>query len=200
MAGQQQHVELHRKIGLRKRLLQSLGGKPGAAYVPFLGDGDIAAACYQGWNIFGADIDPARIEIARERLNGATLKVADCDSWPFPEATQSVFRLADFDSYAYPYHSFRAFWAATHKAPRMLLVFTDGNKQTIMRQHRLYLPDGTTTAQQSLTTNEARAAFNFYFGRHVLPWFTEAIIPYRVMDRAFYQRGMMLYWGAVIEC
>lgn len=42
--GQKQHVDAFRKIALRRELLRY--AVPGAAYVPFCGDGDIASQLY----------------------------------------------------------------------------------------------------------------------------------------------------------
>ena len=38
-----------------------------------------------------------------------------------------------------------------------------------------------------------------YLRRYVLPAFEEYIAPWRMVQKAEYLRGMMLYWGAVIE-
>lgn len=43
-AQQRQHVNLYQKLLLRRSLLKE--ALPGAAYVPFIGDGDIAVECY----------------------------------------------------------------------------------------------------------------------------------------------------------
>ena len=62
----QQHVDLYRKLLLRRHLLR--WASDGAAYVPFIGDGDIAAQLYGERTIYGADLDPERVEVARGRL------------------------------------------------------------------------------------------------------------------------------------
>ena len=194
MPGQQQHVDLHRKLLLRRRLLR--GEKTGLAYVPFIGDGDIASQVYEGWTIFGADLDAERVETARGQLDGARVEVADCDEWPFPDVRRQ-FHMADFDAYAHPYASFRAFWANARKARRLVLVFTDGERQAIVRAGVLRHPDGSKRPLDDL--RERRRLFNFYFRKVVLPWFRDYIEPYAIVRRGFYLRGMMLYWGAVIE-
>ena len=79
--GPKQHVDMYRKIMLRKRLLRR--ALPGAAYVPFIGDGDIAADLYADRVVYGADLDSQRAVTAAGRLNGSTVIAADCDSWPF---------------------------------------------------------------------------------------------------------------------
>ena len=66
-----------------------------------------------------------------------------------------------------------------------------------MRTGHWHKPDGTK--QFLKTANERRAAFNFYFPRHVRPWLEEFIRPYRVDQLKFYLRGMMLYWGALVR-
>lgn len=179
---------------LRKRLLHL--AKPGAVYVPFCGDGDIAALLYTDRRVLGADLDPARVQVASDRLRGADIRVADCDRWPFTDATER-FAVADFDAYSHPYSSFLSFWAAAKLTERLVLFFTDGHRQGVMRTGWWHKPDGSK--QKLENVNEKRNLFNFYFPRYILPWFEQAVRPYRVQQKAFYLRGMMLYWGAVIE-
>jgi len=78
-----QHVDLYRKIKLRKELIEKAGPIEGAYYVPFIGEGNIASALYQGNIIYGGDIDPQRTEVARSRLKDAEIVTADCDKFPF---------------------------------------------------------------------------------------------------------------------
>ena len=190
---QKQHVDFHRKIQLRKNLLR--GKKQGVIYVPFIGDGDIATELYQSYKIHGADIDSQRTSTASKRLDRNIIK-ADCDKWPFP-GIEDVFDVADFDAYSEPYKSFRSFWENANKANEMVLFFTDGHKQGLMRTGHWHKPDGSK--EQIKDTNEKRKVFNFYFPKHILPWFQEHIKPYKIVKKQFYLRGMMLYWGAVIK-
>ena len=77
--------------------------------MPFIGDGDIAAACYPDRAIYGVDLDPARAAAARATLASATIIVGDCDEvWPFP-GVDDTFALCDSDAYGYPYGAIRAF-------------------------------------------------------------------------------------------
>jgi hypothetical protein len=193
--GQKQHVDIHRKIALRKRLLSP--SPTGNAYVPFIGDGDMADQFYRGMHIYGADIDPARVATATARLPGATIIRADCDCFPFPADIE--FCLADFDAYSEPYPAFRSFWKDGKKADRLTLFFTDGHRQSIVRTGYAHYPDGTKQHVENL--NERRGLFNFYWTRVVVPWFQEAISPeWRIVTGpAFYLRHWELYWGAVIE-
>ena len=80
-----QHVDIHRKLNLRKKLLEKAGKLTGAVYVPFIGEGDIACELYQGNKIYGADSDPERVEVAKSRLKDAEIITADCDKFPFQE-------------------------------------------------------------------------------------------------------------------
>ena len=84
MKVQKQHGEHPaRKMWLRRAVLAEIGD--GAAYVPFIGDGDIPVACYSDRAIAGVDLDPARVAVARIALPSATIIVGDCDEgWPFP--------------------------------------------------------------------------------------------------------------------
>ncbi len=184
---------MYRKMLLRKLLLSE--ALPGAVYVPFIGDGDIADLLYRDRAIYGADIDEGRCNTALTRLPGSTIICADCDGWPFPglEAEVSV---ADFDSYSYPYDSFRAFWAEANKAQHLVLFFTDGQRQAVNRTSYWRNPDGSKGHAE--TSSERRKKFNFWW-QYVKAWFEPAINPYRVERYSFYLRGKeMLYWGAVV--
>ena len=188
-----QHVDFYKKIQLRKTLLR--GKKQGVIFVPFIGDGDIAAELYQGYEIYGADIEPERVKTASDRLKG-DIRVTDCNKFPFADVEQE-FNYADFDAYSEPYKSFRSFWQKANKSKEMVLFFTDGHKQGIIRGGHWHKPDGSK--EQIKDTNEKRKVFNFYFPKHILPWFQEHIKPYKIVKKQFYLRGMMLYWGAVIK-
>lgn len=173
---------------------------PGAAYAPFCGDGDIAAECYGDRMIFGADIDPGRVATATSRLSACDIRVYDCDLWPFPDITDP-FAVADFDSYSYPYDSFRAWWDNATKTTRLVVFFTDGQRQSIMRGKPFRVPGGAKVELPSVLHGggERRKYYNFWLQKHCLPWLREAILPYRVIKHQSYLRGpTMLYWGAVL--
>jgi hypothetical protein len=194
-ADQKQHLDLHRKLMLRRALLEQAA--EGAVYLPFCGDGDIAAEVYADRELFAADIDPARIATFSERFPKATTRALDCDSWPFQDLTLSPLAIADFDAYSYPYHAFRAFWQHAPKARRLVLFFTDGERQAIKRTG--HFTDLVGKKQHITDLSEKRARFNNYWSAWVKPWFEEAIKPYRVVALQHYLRRDMLYWGAVIE-
>jgi hypothetical protein len=180
---------------LRKECLRWAG--EGAVYVPFCGDGDIAAELYRGRRIYAADIDPKRVEVCRKRLPEARIEVADCDRWPFAHEEVPPFAVADFDSYIYPYASFRAFWGAAPKASRMALFFTDAQRQAIKRSGILTRPTGDKENGVHLT--ERRVRYNFYWSRIIEPWFQGAVKGWRIVQVRKYLRRDMVYWGAVVE-
>ena len=196
MPREKQHVELYCKLALRRALLR--GCPAGAVYVPFIGDGDIAAELYADRMVYGADLDPNRSATARARLPGAQVLTADCDRWPFAGVTDE-FAVADFDAYAYPYDSFRAWWANAEKGKRLVVFFTDGEKQASMTAGHSRFPDGSQLVTRGLPANQRRADFNFRFTRHCLPWLRTAAAPWRVVRTQVYTRRLMLYWGAVLE-
>lgn len=190
-----QHVELHRKLLLRKRMLR--WAKPGAVYVPFIGDGDIADELYSDRSIFGADIDGERVKTAKTRFFSAQIKVWDCNSWPFAGAGDP-FAIADFDAYAYPYESFRSFWTNAKKLSPLVLFFTDGERLPLMRTGGHYIAaDGTHHHIKDV--QERRRIFNQYLSTDVWPWFVNYIAPWEVVDWFRYLRGQMTYWAAVIR-
>lgn len=197
-AKQQQHVQFHRKIDQRQRLLTH--AIPGAAFVPYCGDGDIAAELYADRPMIGCDTDPARVAFVSERLPGGRWTEEDADAFDFSEA-MPPFAIADFDAYAYPYDTFRNFWTNAPRARRVVMFFTDGAIQNLRRgvpagwRH----PDGTQQPQAKVGT-DGRAAFNFYWTDVLLPWITAAVAPWRVIETDYYSRGgNICYWGAVVE-
>jgi hypothetical protein len=196
MSGQKQHVDIHRKLTLRQTLIDKAGNLPGAYYVPFIGEGDIAVALYGGKRVFGADTSAAMVKTARERLPDAQIIKADCDEFPFNKGT-ATFSLDDFDAYSYPYQSFRSFWKGAKIGSHAVIIFTDGQKQAIIRTGHYRTPDGEKHHLTKIT--DKREAFNFYYTKGLLPWFKEYIKPWKVIYHTKYSRGpSQLYWGAVI--
>jgi len=195
LSTQKQHVDLFRKLLLRRRLLRY--ALPGPAYVPFCGDGDIARELYADRQVYAADLDSNRVENAQEAMPSAVVRQADCDGWPFADLDIPPFTVCDFDAYADPYASFRAFWHSAPKGSKMVLFFTDGHRQGISRSKRLILPDGTH--RQLDDVSERRQTHNFYFRRTVVSWFMNYVAPWEVVKLQHYLRGWMLYWGAVVE-
>ena len=193
---QKQHVEFYRKVMLRKKLL--IYALPGAAYVPFIGDGDLAIECLTGRKLYGADIAPDRVERARERLPDAIIKIYDCNFWPFG-ILDEVFSIADFDAYSHPYAAFISFWHMADKAQRVVLFFTDGHRQAINRLGIWNKPDGTS--ERNLDIKRRRELYNFYYRRFIRPWLDSFIVQedYHILREAFYLRKDMLYFGVVIE-
>lgn len=200
---QQQHVDFFRKVQMRSHLLRRWD-VAGAAYVPFIGDGDLAALLYRDRLVCGVDLDQERVATAAPRLPDADVRVGDCssDQFPFPGLWTAPFAIGDFDAYSEPYAAFRGFWGYANKADRLMLFFTDGQRQTMMRGKfgtagYWIEPSGAVREEED---HELRSAiFNSYFSRHIFPWFEEYVAPWRVVDRFRYLRGWMLYWGAVIE-
>lgn len=196
MAEKKQHVDIERKIKLRRQLLEKAGDLPGAYYIPFIGEGDIAAALYSGKKIYGADIDPAMVETAKSRMPGAEIITADCDIYPFNKGI-ATFSLADFDSYSYPYNSFRSFFKGAKIGSQCVLFFTDGQRQAIIRTGHYRTPDGEKKHLKKMT--EKREVYNFYFNKTIIPWFRDYIKPYHIVYITKYLRkNSMCYWGAII--
>ena len=191
--GQRQHVDMYRKVLLRRRLLRK--AVDGAVYVPFIGDGDLAVELYQDRRIYGADLDADRCDVAWERLPGADIRVADCDHWPFSDVCEP-FAVADFDAYSDPCRAFEGFWREAEKESPLVLFFTDGHRLEMTRRGSYIQPDGTHVQGMSLA--ESRKVYNSYFVREALPWVQGHISPWRVVSKAHYLRGQMLYWGVVV--
>ena len=193
-SGQKQHVDYFRKILLRKKFLPF--ALPGSVYVPFVGDGDIAFDLYRDRKIYGADIDLVRIKTAKSRLPKSTLVVGDCNDWPMG-IVKDVFCVGDFDSYNYPYASFRSWWSNTKKTDVLVLFFTDGQRQVIKRSGAYHKFNGDKVSGLQLT--QRHAIYNSYFVKTIKPDFCIFILPYHIIKVLFYLRKDMLYWGAVIQ-
>lgn len=192
-----QHVDIHRKFLLRKRLLRT--ALPGPAYVPFIGDGDIAEEMYLDRPVFGADLDPARVATARGRMSaGSNVRIGDCDLWPFPDVSAN-FAVADFDAYGNPYKSFRAFWDEADRMDRVVMFFTDGLPYTMLRGLYWHHPDGTRHKLPPHGDRVRSELYNFWLTKQVWPWFERYVRPYNVVDHFRYRRAHIVYWGAVVE-
>lgn len=167
--------------------------------MPFIGEGDIAAELYNDCYILGADIDQDRVDVATNRINGNVIN-ADCNTYPFPDNTMEI-HACDFDAYANPYASFYSFWEGEqHKADTMVLFFTDGEKQSIMRFGNVldFSAEDKLTYFNIKTKNEKRKYGNKWLHHHVLPWIEEAISPYTIVATKYYNRHWMIYWGILI--
>ena len=196
MPEKKQHVDINRKLKLRTKLLEKAGRLTGAFYIPFIGEGDIAVELYGEHKIFGADKNSTFVKAARKRLPKAEIITADCDQFPFKKGV-ATFSLADFDSYSYPYDSFRTFWKGAKIGSQCVLFFTDGQRQAIIGSGSYRTPDGER--QKITKVAEKRKAFNFYFNQVVLPWFEEYIKPWKIVSVTKYLRNAsMCYWGAII--
>ena len=189
-----QHVDFYRKVAIRKALLTK--AIVGPAYIPFIGDGDVADALYRDRTIDGADLDPERVATAKGRGFTGEIRQGDCDEYPFADVKEA-FAVADFDSYAYPYAAFRTFWAKAEKSDPFVCFFTDGERQAIKRSGAYRHPSGDSTDVSTIV--ERRKAYNFYWKQIVEPWFQEYVKPWHVLATRFYLRRDMLYWGAVVS-
>ena len=192
-----QHVDIQRKLKLRTQLLEKAGRLPGACYIPFIGDGDIAVELYRDKKIYGADNDPERVKTAQSRLPDANIITANCDTFPFDKKT-ATFSVADFDAYSFPYDSFRTFWEKAKIGSQCVVFFTDGQRQAIIRTGHYRTPDGKKQHAKKVT--EKREIYNFYFNKTIQPWFEDYIKPWKIIYITKYLRGPnQMYWGAIIS-
>lgn len=211
MAGQQQHVDMHRKVLLRRHLLDKLGPIDGDAFVPFCGDGDLTAELeqYGGRRCLLADVDPDRVGHARGRFGpDVYVETADVDTTyvpPPPSWTAPTFVVADFDAYAYPYAAFRLWFDMAPLGDRLAVWFTDGARQAISRTGSFELPDGERIVLRKGNKPDkvkTRPYYNGWWAKYVKPWFVEYVGArgWQVVETEHYLRGIgSLYWGAVLE-
>jgi len=96
-----------------------------------------------------------------------------------------------------PTDSFRSFFKGAKIGSQCVLIFTDGQRQTIIRSGSYRTPDGKKVKAKTVT--ERRKIYNFYFNKVIVPWFEEFIKPWKVVVITKYLRGgSMCYWGAII--
>lgn len=201
-ASGKQHVEIDRKFKHRRYFLDKLAQyeqpTPTVAYVPFIGDGDIAYELYNDMKIYGADLDPDRVATAKSRLTNAIIKVADCDKFPF-SGIEDTISICDYDSYQHPYEAFTTFWESnTKKSNRMVMFFTDGWKQAILRAGTYF--DFQTMEKRNVedTNDKRKIASNWY--KTVTNYVESVISPYHIVDIKHYNRGpSMIYWGILVS-
>ena len=195
---QKQHGEHPaRKIWLRRAVLAEVGA--GAAYVPFIGDGDIAAACYSERTIYGIDLDPARVAVAQIALPTATVIVGDCnEGWPHG-GVEDTFALCDADAFAYPYGAIRAFWQHSVKAEAVGLLGTDAQMQQHGRSSHFRHPDGHSV-NNVLQKDRSRTRAT-YWTRLIKPWLATLVEAdgYTITMTKHFERAGMHYWGAVAK-
>jgi len=86
---QKQHVDLFRKVMIRRRILRE--ALPGPVYVPFCGDGDIAKELYADRQVYAADLDAGRTCNLQSTIPAAVVRTADCDVWPFADLDPPAF-------------------------------------------------------------------------------------------------------------
>lgn len=193
-----QHVDLYRKLLLRRRLYSL--AEPGPIYVPFIGDGDIAAELYTDRRIFGADLDPARVATASGRLPEARVIVADCNGWPFGDVDET-FAVADLDTYANPYIPLVAFWSHAKRTRRVVIFGTDALRIHTRGFSGEWILGPLPEAKRSASTDKAerRDQYNHWWTGYVRPWIAELVAPARIVKAQLYQRQHMLYWGIVVD-
>lgn len=178
---------------MRRRLVEE--AIDGAAYVPYIGEGDIAAELYSERQVYGVELQEKFLGVAKSRLNGRFVK-GDCREWHFsPE--DGPFAIADFDAYGNPYESFASFWENASKASRVVMFFCDGRRNRISRHKcQAVLPTGEI---EGVPPKVWRKQYNLWLRRYVLPWIEGVIEPYIITRRVAFYRGAMLHWGCVVE-
>lgn len=197
-----QHTLYERMLLMRRRMMRwALRDRGLGAYVPFIGDGDIVADMRWDriWTVYGADLDAKRVATAQERLQGAVVRAADCDTWPFAGEQIEPIALADFDAWIEPYASFRAFWAEAPKADRLVLFFTDGRRKGAARSGSWTKPDGSKVALEG--REKARVA-NTYLTKHVWPWFDDLVgldAEWHLLERFRYMGAGMVMHSVAME-
>lgn len=196
-AKKKQHVGIMQKLYLRKSAMAHIG--PGAAYVPFIGDGDIAAKLYADDRaIYGADLDQSRLDIAQSRMPEAHLRRSDCDFWPFPGESLPEMAVADCDAYANPYMAVRAFRQNANLAQYFAVFGTDGMRRRMKFGHLKSLPNGAETSGNKL---QCRQQYMTWW-KIVLDWLTVEFSPHKIVKHYYYKRAGgtgMIYWAIVVE-
>ena len=185
---QKQHVDLYKKLLLRKQLLRH--AVDGACFVPYCGDGDIASKVYSGRKCVGVDIDEKKIAHAKQTMPDNEWYVGDVEKWDKRWGTHR-YCIADFDAYNDPYKAFKIFWQNATTTQQVVLLFTDGLRQSIIRS-RIF------RGHKIASLNEQRKMYNMYFPI-ALRIVTDIMHGTDILKKTFYLRYHMLYWGIVIK-
>lgn len=201
-AGKAQHVDLWRKLALRRDLITR--APPGAAYVPFLGEGDIARELYTDRRIVGVELDPAIAARGAENLRAAQAErpdgwvplviTGDANTWHADADAGEPFAIADLDSFNNPYLAFEAFWRNAPMTGTVVVFGTDALKMPMLLHRAIaLLPSGT------MEPSTDRGRHKFWWSQHVRPYLERAVAPARIVADSKYLRAGMLYWGVVVE-
>lgn len=209
-----QHVEYHRKVAQRQRLVEAAGLLDGDAWIPFCGDGDLTADVWAHveslGDLYAADLDPARVATFSARFadrEDIASIVGDCDEWILPIDTAQPLAVIDLDSYAWPYSAWHSTISTAELADTVVVMFTDTVRQSIKRkgtwrtpdgeQHSVTIPDGNISALPP----EAREVYNQWWAKIIEPWWTQEVdrLGYVQVATEHYLRGDTLYWGSVIR-
>lgn len=207
--GKAQHVDLFRKIGLRRELLALVGA--GGAYVPFLGEADIAAELYRGRYVLGVELDPDVARTAGARLAELDppgfVIVGDAEAWHVGADAGAPYAVLDVDAFSNPYRSLEAAWRELVDRPnrtpgladRVAVFGTDGMRLAIRQSKSRYYSSPTTRKLSSGTISDKRRQWNNWWGGFVLPWLEQLFAGWTIVETRKYQRTHMVYWGVVLE-
>lgn len=210
-SGKKQHVDLFRKIGIRRELLELVG--PEAAYVPFLGEADIAVDLYADRRIVGIELDPDVARLAGDRLVAVATQpdgwrplivTGNAETWHHDALSASPFAVLDVDAFSNPYRALEVAWRnmtpEDNLAPRVAIFGTDGMRLAIRRsKSRMLAP--LPAGEPLLKTddiNERRRQWNGWWAI-VLEYLTELVAPATIIETRKYVRDHMLYWGIVVD-
>lgn len=183
-----QNKDIRRKLRLRQELV--LRASDGAVYVPFCGDGEMAEA-YAGRAIYAADIDQKRVETFRKRFPDARVKAADVNKeFPFSES-DTIYSIADFDAWDYPYDALRLFLSAAQTTDRLVIFITDGMFQAITRKRTARDPDGTP-----ILGSQCRSVQK-YLSDFVLTYLRKILSPRTIREESHFTINDMIYLGIV---
>src|SRR3990167_5782620 len=189
---------LEKKLALRREFLAS--ASPGAVYLPFCGDGDIAKELYLDRPIFAVDLDREKVRSARMNLPASPgLRVLRHDAdriWPFG---REIIAIADFDAWNNPYPAIALFWAKATKTSRLIMFGTDSIRYAIKRHGRVCagLPDGK---MKTAPKSDSAAQYDSWFPGHALPWL-RSLAGAKILRHAHEYHGAegMTYWAAEVE-
>lgn len=193
-----QSKDISRKVELRRRLLTHVGEGP--VWLPFCGDGDIAAEVYQDRKLWGADTDPERVKTAQVNHPTGHFIKADCSTWPKLDMDPVV--VADFDAWDYPYDALRAWWEEGPKADRVAIFGTDAQRFNLARNNQCRMPDGTKEefgTRFDKMQPRSRRLYNMWWKEVVRPWLEDYFAPWKITHEQQYLQGQVLYWGIVVE-
>ena len=178
---------LSAKVGLRRRI-----PKAGWIWVPFCGFGEMQQLV--GWSptrIVGCDLDRDAVAHWQTTWPDAEVRCVDVEKFTFDAREYAV---ADVDAFGNPWRAVEHFLSDAHTARRVVVLATDGLRQTQLRGKRPY--NFQTHRFEQMASIQAREQERDW-STHVSEWVTS--LGWRVKASTMKTAALMRYFRFSLE-